>query len=84
MPIYPALALLLGSAMAEQHRWVKIGTRVLVAIFALCAVAATAILLLVRNTPSPGDISRALQPHPEAYTLSLGHMCDLPCNRLPI
>jgi len=77
MPIYPALALLLGSAMAEEHRWVKIGTRVLGAIFALCAVAATAILLLVRNTPSPGDISRALQQHPEAYTLSLGHMGDL-------
>jgi hypothetical protein len=27
--------------------------------------------------PAPGDISRALQQHPEAYTLSLGHMGDL-------
>ena len=77
LPIYPALTLLLGSAMAEDHHWVKMGTRVLGAILALCAMAATAILVLVRNTPSPGDISRALQQHPEAYTLSLGHMGDL-------
>jgi len=77
MPIYPALALLLGSAIAEGHRWIEVGTRVLGAIFALCAVTGMAILLLVWNSPSPGDISRALQQHPEAYTLSLGHMGDL-------
>jgi hypothetical protein len=31
----------------------------------------------VHGTPAPGDISQALQQHPEAYTLSLGHMGDL-------
>jgi hypothetical protein len=34
-------------------------------------------LFLVRHIPTPGDISSALQQHPEAYTLSLGHMGDL-------
>ncbi len=36
-----------------------------------------AILVLVRNVPVVGDISSALSQHPEAYTLSLGHMEDL-------
>ena len=36
-----------------------------------------AILVLVRNVPVAGDISSALSQHPEAYTLSLGHMEDL-------
>jgi len=31
----------------------------------------------VRSIPTPGDISNALQQHPEAYTLSLGHLGDL-------
>jgi hypothetical protein len=31
----------------------------------------------VRGVAAPGDISRALQQHPDAYTLSLGHMGDL-------
>ncbi len=35
------------------------------------------IFLFVRNLPAPGDISAALTEHPEAYTLSLGHMRDL-------
>lgn len=77
MPIYPALALLLGCAIAEEGSWVRAGTRVLGAIFALCGAAVVAILFLVRKMPAPGDISSALQQHPEAYTLSLGHMGDL-------
>ena len=77
MPIYPALAMLLGCAVAEENLWVKWGTRFLGAVFALCALAVAAILFLVRNMSAPGDISRALQQHPEAYTLSLGHMGDL-------
>jgi hypothetical protein len=32
---------------------------------------------MVRNLPTPGDISSALSQHPSAYTLSLGHMLDL-------
>lgn len=77
MPIYPALAMLLGCAMAEENSWAKWGTKFLGAIFSLCAFAVAAILFAVKNMPAPGDISRALQQHPEAYTLSLGHMGDL-------
>jgi 4-amino-4-deoxy-L-arabinose transferase-like glycosyltransferase len=77
MPCYPALALLLGSAMAEGGDWVRRGTRVLAAVAGLAAVACIAILIAVRGVPSPGDISQALSRNPGAYTLSLGHMEDL-------
>jgi len=77
MPIYPALALLLGSAMAMGGAWVRRGTRVLAAIAALAAIAIIGILIHVHGLPTPGDISAALVPHPGAYKLSLGHMEDL-------
>jgi 4-amino-4-deoxy-L-arabinose transferase-like glycosyltransferase len=77
MPIYPALALLLGSAMATEDSWTRWGTRALGFIAALCVVAIAVLLYLVRGVPAPGDISQALQQHPGAYTLSLGHMGDL-------
>ncbi|GAC1639525.1 MAG: glycosyltransferase family 39 protein [Candidatus Acidiferrum sp.] len=77
MPLYPALALLLGSAMDADTFWLRAGTKVLGTISALCAVAVFALLYLVRHTAVPGDIARALEQHPEAYTLSLGHMGDL-------
>jgi 4-amino-4-deoxy-L-arabinose transferase-like glycosyltransferase len=77
MPCYPALALLLGSAMATEGKWIQRGTRVLGGISALAATACIGIALAVRNVPTPGDISAALSRHPSAYTLSLGHMLDL-------
>jgi 4-amino-4-deoxy-L-arabinose transferase-like glycosyltransferase len=77
MPIYPALALVLGSAMARNDSWTLWGTRVLGLIFAVCAACVTILLYLVRGMAAPGDISRALEQHPEAYTLSMGHMGDL-------
>ncbi len=77
MPCYPALALLLGSAMAAGGKWIDRATRVLGATAALAALAAIAIAFAVRNLPTPGDISSALSHHPSAYTLSLGHMLDL-------
>jgi len=77
MPIYPALALLLGCAMASEDSWTVWGTRVLGVITALCAIAVAALLYLVRNTPAPGDISNALQQRPGTYTLSMSHMGDL-------
>ena len=77
MPCYPALALLLGSAMATENAWVRRGTAVLTTLAAIAAAAAIAILVLVRNVPTPGDIFSALTSHPSAYTLSLGHMEDL-------
>jgi 4-amino-4-deoxy-L-arabinose transferase-like glycosyltransferase len=77
MPCYPALALLLGSAMAAGGDWVRRGTRVISAIAACAAAALIVILALVRNIPAPGDISTALSQRPGTYTLSLSHMEDL-------
>jgi 4-amino-4-deoxy-L-arabinose transferase-like glycosyltransferase len=77
MPCYPAIALLLGSAMAMGGNWVRRGTRVLAVVAGIAAIAAFTVVFLVRNIPSPGDISAALSHHPKAYTLSLGHMEDL-------
>ena len=77
MPCYPALALLLGSAMATGGDWIRRGTRVLCAIAFLAAIATFGIWFAVRHLPAPGDISQALSHHPSAYTLSLGHMMDL-------
>ncbi|MFZ0314309.1 MAG: glycosyltransferase family 39 protein [Candidatus Korobacteraceae bacterium] len=77
MPCYPAFALLLGSAMAMEGAWIRRGTAILTAIASCAAAAAIAILVLVRNVPTPGDIFSALVLHPSAYTLSLGHMEDL-------
>jgi 4-amino-4-deoxy-L-arabinose transferase-like glycosyltransferase len=77
MPVYPALALLLGSAMAEESRWLRIAARALGVVAALALLAIAAILYAVRGAPTPGDISHALEQHPEAYTLSLGHLGDL-------
>jgi len=77
MPCYPALALLIGSAMAMEDTWGRRGTRVLGVLCAVAAIAALAIAYEVRSLPTPGDISNALSSHPSAYTLSLGHMLDL-------
>jgi 4-amino-4-deoxy-L-arabinose transferase-like glycosyltransferase len=78
MPCYPALALLLGSAMAsENSRWTRAGKWIVATTAALAAVAIGFILVRVWWLPTPGDISNALTQHPENYTLSLGHMGDL-------
>src|SRR5213082_1440022 len=77
MPCYPAMALLLGSAMADGGNWVRRGTRVLSVITGCAGLACITIFFLVRNLPAPGDISSALSHHPSVYTLSLGHMMDL-------
>ncbi|HUS06780.1 MAG TPA: hypothetical protein VMZ52_10810, partial [Bryobacteraceae bacterium] len=77
MPCYPALALLLGCAMAAQNKWDRIGTRLVCLVSAAAALAIGVILYTVVGLPTPGDISNALTQNPEAYTLSLGHMGDL-------
>jgi 4-amino-4-deoxy-L-arabinose transferase-like glycosyltransferase len=77
MPCYPAMALLLGSAMSEGGDWIRRGTRVLSVVAGSAAVVCITIFFLVRNVPAPGDISSALGHHPSVYTLSLGHMMDL-------
>ncbi len=89
MPCYPAMALLLGSAMAEGGDWIRRGTRALSVITGCAALACITIFFLVRNVPAPGDISSALGHHPGVYSLSLGHMMDLTFNsfaylRLPL
>lgn len=76
MPCYPALALLIGCAIAEGV-WIRPGVKVISAIAAAATLAIALILVQVWNLPHPGDISNALTQHPEAYTLSLGHMGDL-------
>lgn len=81
LPIYPALALLLGSALsanfAGASRWLKIAARTAGTVALGAAVGVLSILWMVRGVPAPHDISHALQQHPDAYTLSLGHMGDL-------
>jgi 4-amino-4-deoxy-L-arabinose transferase-like glycosyltransferase len=77
MPIYPALALLIGSALAADGRWIKIGSRVLLVITTLLFVVLAAILALVWRAPAVGDISSALVQTPGLYTLSMGHILDL-------
>ncbi|HEY7393069.1 MAG TPA: glycosyltransferase family 39 protein [Bryobacteraceae bacterium] len=77
MPLYPALALLTGSAMAAGGVWIRRGTRVLSAILLICAIAAGGLWFATRGIPAPGDISSALTQHPDVYSLSLGHMEDL-------
>ena len=77
MPCYPALALLLGSAMAVGGRRIRWGTWALTFITSVAALAAVAILIAVRHVATPGDITSALSKHPTAYKLSLGHMEDL-------
>ena len=74
MPAYPAIALLLGSAMVGREGY---GARVIGVVSALCAAAIAAILWMVRGQAAPGDIAEALTQNPELYTLSLGHMTDL-------
>jgi 4-amino-4-deoxy-L-arabinose transferase-like glycosyltransferase len=77
MPCYPALCLLLGSAMAEGGIWVQRGTRILTVLAGAAAAVLLTILVLVRNIPTPGDISVALTQRLKFYTLALSHMEDL-------
>ncbi|MCU1221408.1 MAG: Polymyxin resistance protein ArnT [Candidatus Angelobacter sp.] len=80
MPIYPALALLLGSAMASTATRVRAGTRILLSVSVSIFGALSFILFMVWRLPATGDIAQALTQHPEMYTLSMGHMGDLTLN----
>jgi 4-amino-4-deoxy-L-arabinose transferase-like glycosyltransferase len=82
MPAYPAMALLLGCAMASANAgataWLKRGDAILLLVCTLASGAIIFILSRVWRMPTPGDISKALTQHPAAsYTLSLGHTGDL-------
>jgi hypothetical protein len=80
LPIYPALALLLGSAVASGNKGLRAGRWILQAMAALFLAAISFALASVWKLPAPGDISQALTQHPELYTLSLGHISDLTLN----
>jgi hypothetical protein len=80
LPIYPALVLLAGAALSSGSRWVSIGTRALLTLFAILSIALSTILLLVWRLPASDNIASALTQHTELYTLSLGHMRDLTVN----
>jgi 4-amino-4-deoxy-L-arabinose transferase-like glycosyltransferase len=77
MPAYPAMAILLASAMVSEDGWLRPATRVVAFIAAVAAVVIGFLLWNVRSLAAPGDISVALTSNPDVYTLSLGHMADL-------
>ncbi|MGC2695519.1 MAG: glycosyltransferase family 39 protein [Candidatus Angelobacter sp.] len=77
MPIYPALALLLGSALASGTGRLRMGTWILRGVSVLVLAALSVVLAMVWRLPAAGDISKALTQNPDLYTLSLGHMGDL-------
>ena len=77
MPIYPALALLLGCAIAATENNLRLGTKFVAVVATAAFLACAAILFWVRGVPTPGDISVALTQNPDAYTLSMGHIGDL-------
>jgi hypothetical protein len=77
MPIYPAMALLIGSAIVLEDKTVRAGTRAVTVFCAVAAILIISTLVAVRHLPTPGDISQALTSNPSAYKLSLGHMEDL-------
>ena len=78
MPCYPALAIMLASAMVHEYHPPRWPTRAIGIVSTLALGAIIFLLVQVWLLPTPGDISRALAPqNPDAYTLSLGHMGDL-------
>jgi hypothetical protein len=77
MPIYPALALLVGSVLSSGGRWVRVGTYVLLATCTILFAVLSVVLLSVWRLPAPGDIYQALTQPPDLYTLSLGQIHDL-------
>jgi 4-amino-4-deoxy-L-arabinose transferase-like glycosyltransferase len=77
LPCYPALALLIGSAIDLGGRWVRAGARAGGVIAVVLLVALAGINYAVWDVAAVGGIARTLTQNPEAYTLSLGHMQDL-------
>lgn len=78
MPIYPAVALLLGCGVVAAGDSIRVESRIVAAIAGVAALAIGAILFYVRGIATPGDISSALaQGEFSSYTLSMGHMNDL-------
>jgi 4-amino-4-deoxy-L-arabinose transferase-like glycosyltransferase len=78
MPCYPAIAILLGMAMAENGKFIRPATKIAGAVAAIAGVILVFLWAGTRGLPTPGDISVALnQQTPDDYTLSMAHMADL-------
>jgi hypothetical protein len=78
MPAYPAIALLIGSAMAEagERAW-RYSARAVAIIASLALIAIVGLLVASSGYPAPGDISQGLAHNTSDYTLALDHMGDL-------
>ncbi|MBV9267342.1 MAG: hypothetical protein JO061_14315, partial [Acidobacteriaceae bacterium] len=77
MPIYPALALLIGTAMTGEHRTIVRAARAAGVLTSLACAACVFLIVKSWGLPTPGDISDTLRQNPDMYTLALGHMTDL-------
>ncbi|MCU1294235.1 MAG: Polymyxin resistance protein ArnT [Bryobacterales bacterium] len=78
MPIYPALALLIGSAMNSEGRFGRIAARCSGVITGVAFLACSLLLIKSWGLPTPGDISDVLsKQQSEDYTLALDHIADL-------
>jgi 4-amino-4-deoxy-L-arabinose transferase-like glycosyltransferase len=80
-PVFPALALLLGDALARgenaNSKLVTWGQGILLSLGLLVAIVLSAMLWLSRNVTPTGNIAAFLTSNPENYRLSLGHASDL-------
>src|SRR3954470_15981110 len=56
MPIYPALALLLGCAMDKESKLIGFGSRTIAVISTVAVAVIGAVLFAVRHVPATGDI----------------------------
>ena len=77
LPIYPALAMLLGSDLAQRERYPRAARLALSFVLGISLCAIIFLLAYNAHTAIHGDISNALTQNPDMYTLSLGHMSDL-------
>jgi hypothetical protein len=77
LPIYPALAILIGAQLASRERYPGWARAALGSVFLLSVAVISFLLYRTAHQPTPGDISTALTQNPDMYTLSLGHMSDL-------
>lgn len=81
MPAWPAMAVLLGDALAraeqEESKWLVWVQGFPAALGIVAGVALGAMLWVSRNVVVNGDIASLLSSNPDMYKLSLGHMFDL-------
>jgi 4-amino-4-deoxy-L-arabinose transferase-like glycosyltransferase len=76
MPIYPAMAVLLGDAL-RQKRFFRLSTNAIAIVFFAMFAALGAVFAMVARLPANGELAQALTRNPAMYTFSLGHLTDL-------